>query len=61
MGEFEIRILDKTGATKLVREEFHLSADAAIRSARKEANGMPFEVWSGIIRIYPAEQPPPAR
>ena len=53
--EYEIRILDQNGEATVVLVEYQLTQNAAIRSARKEAQGKPFEVWRGDIRIYPPE------
>jgi hypothetical protein len=52
--EYEIRILDQKGAATLVRVEYQLTDQAAIRSARKDAEGKPFEVWRDDKRIYPS-------
>jgi hypothetical protein len=54
-GEYEIRILDQPGAARMSLVEYHLTDQAAIRSARKEAEGKPFEVWRDDKRIYPSE------
>ena len=47
MQEFEIRILNGAGGAAIVTSEIHLNENSAIRSAKKLANGRPFEVWRG--------------
>jgi hypothetical protein len=62
MHEYEIRILNDNGKTALVAAEIQLSDHAAIRSAKKLANGRKVEVWRGIDCIYSdgsAPAPPP--
>jgi hypothetical protein len=51
MREYEVRILaaDKSPA---VLEIMHLTDNAAIRAAKKIAQGQPFEVWRGPDRIH---------
>ncbi len=50
MHEYEIRIL--SGRSETIIEVMHLSDNAAIRAARKLADGKPFEVWRDLDCIY---------
>ena len=47
MHEYEIRIFQSPGSSVIVTAEVQLADLAAIRSARRLANGRPFEVWRG--------------
>ena len=51
MHEYEIRILQRSGSP-IITAEIQLSDTAAIRSARKMAQGRQFEVWKGPECIF---------
>jgi hypothetical protein len=51
MHEYEIRVLHTEGCPALITSEIQLCDAAAMRSARKMAEGRPFEVWRGLERI----------
>jgi hypothetical protein len=51
MRSYEIRILSE-GNRHTVIEVMHLNDNAAVRSARKIAEGEPFEVWRDLDCIY---------
>jgi len=55
MHEYEIRVLSSGHATVII-EQTHLSDHAAVRSARKFAGDLPFEVWRGLDCIYAPKQ-----
>jgi len=55
MREYEIRVLSSGHATVII-EQTHLSDHAAVRSARKFAGDLPFEVWRGLDCIYAPEK-----
>lgn len=55
MREYEIRVLSSGHATVII-EQTHLSDHAAVRSARKFAGNLPFEVWRGLDCIYAPEK-----
>jgi hypothetical protein len=57
MHEYEIRILQASGSPAIIIGEIQLSDGAAIRSARKLAQGKPFEVWKGLHCIVQSEKP----
>jgi hypothetical protein len=59
MREYEIRILRTDRSTNVVIEVMHLSDHAAIRAAKKFAEGQPFEVWRGLDCVYGAVARPP--
>jgi hypothetical protein len=48
MHEYEIRILQANGLPAILTSEIQFSDFAAIRSARKMADGRLFEVWKGL-------------
>lgn len=48
MHEYEIRILQANGSPAILTCEIQFSDFAAIRSARKMADGRLFEVWRGL-------------
>jgi hypothetical protein len=50
MGEYEIRITD--GNRHTILAVVHLNDHAAIRQAKKLAEGKPCEVWRGMDCIY---------
>jgi hypothetical protein len=52
MHEYEIRVLKPDGSASLIFELVHLSDHAALRAARKLAEGNPFEVWRGLYCVY---------
>lgn len=65
MHEYEIRICNATGQVAIIAAEVQISDHAAVRSARKLAQGRKFEVWRGMDCIYsdnfaPPSQSPPA-
>jgi hypothetical protein len=62
MHEYEIRILKGDGSTGVVMQEIHLSAEAAIKKARRLARERSFEVWSDDRCIYSSDHslPPDA-
>ena len=47
MHEYEIHVLHTEGCPALITSEIQLCDAAAMRSARKMAEGRPFEVWRG--------------
>ena len=51
MQEYEILILS-AGRAIAVIEELHFSDHAAIRSGKKFAGDLPFEVWRGLECIH---------
>jgi hypothetical protein len=51
MQGYEIRILGQ-GHGDIIIEVVHLNDNAAVRSARKMAEGKPFEVWRGLDCVY---------
>ena len=51
MHEYEIRILGSRPADTVL-EVVHLNDHAAVRAARKLAEGRNFEVWRGFDCIY---------
>ena len=53
MYAYEIYILQSKGYPSIITAEIQLSDVAAFRSARKLAQGRPFEVWRGNERLYP--------
>jgi hypothetical protein len=55
--EYEIRILRALGSPALITSEIQMSDGAAIRYARKLAEGKPFEVWKGLECIVQADKP----
>lgn len=55
MHNYEIRILRNNGSTSLAVRHRHLDDNAAIRSARKLAQGARFEVWRGLHCVYGIE------
>jgi hypothetical protein len=65
MKDYEIRICNADGRAAIIAAEAQISDHAAIRSARKLAQGRRCEVWRGMDCIYsdnPAlsSQSPPA-
>ena len=56
MKEYEIPVLS-SGQAIAVMEEFHLSDETAVRSARKFAGDLPLEVWCGIDCIFKTNHP----
>lgn len=52
MHEYEIRVLKADGSTGSISELVQLSDHAALRAARKLAEGNPFEVWRGTYCVY---------
>jgi hypothetical protein len=52
MHEYEIRIFRSPGSAAIISAEIQLNDNAAIRSARKLAEGRTFEVWRGMNCIY---------
>ena len=52
MHEYEIRILKPDHRSSLVIEAMHLHDSAAVRAARKLAEGREFEVWRGLDCVY---------
>lgn len=59
MQEYEIRVLNANGQTALIAAEVQLNDRAAVRSAKKIANGRKCEVWRGMDCIYPDNLAPP--
>ena len=59
MHEYEIRILNEHGKTAIVAAEVQLNDHAAVRSAKKLANGRKTEVWRGKDCIYRDTFAPP--
>jgi hypothetical protein len=55
MTEYEIRILGSDGRPSLFSEWIHVSLNAAIRSAKRMANGATFEIWIDGARIYTSQ------
>jgi hypothetical protein len=51
MRGYEIRILSEENRHTII-EVMHLNDNAAVRSARKMAEGKPFEVWRDLDCIY---------
>jgi hypothetical protein len=51
MQEYEIRIVSE-GNRHTVIEVRHLNDNAAVRSAKKLADGRPFEVWRDLDCVY---------
>ncbi len=65
MHEYEVRICNAGGQTAIIAAEVQLNDHAAVRSARKLAQGRKFEVWRGLDCVYsdnpaPPSQSPPA-
>jgi len=58
MRDYEIRILQETGAMSIIYTETHLSDAGAIKSARRMAHGRQFEVWWGMECITGLAKPP---
>jgi hypothetical protein len=58
MHEYEIRVLT-VGRGDTVIELLHLNDHAAIRAAKKLANGKRFEVWRGLDCVYADATPTP--
>ena len=58
MHEYEIRVFQAKGAPAIITSEVQLSDQAALRSARKMADGRPFEVWRGLECITGLMKPP---
>lgn len=64
MHEYEVRICNADGQTTIIAAEVQLNDHAAVRSARKLAQGRKFEVWRGLDCIYsesparPCQSPP---
>jgi hypothetical protein len=64
MHAYEIRIFNANGRAGIIGAEVQISDHAAVRSARKLAQGRKFEVWRGMDCIYsdnaalPAQSPP---
>ena len=55
MNVYEVRILGETsGKGGIVLQAQYLSDVAAVRAAKKLADGRPFEVWRGIQCVYAA-------
>ena len=52
MHQYEIRFLRKDRSTQTVLEVLHLNDHAAIRQAKKLAEGQPFEVWRELDCVY---------
>jgi hypothetical protein len=52
MHEYEIRVLNVNGQTALIAAGVQLNDHAAVRSAKKLANGRKCEVWRGMDCIY---------
>lgn len=52
MYEYEIHISQAEGSPSLICAEVQLCDQAAIKSARKMAQGRPFEVWRGSDCIF---------
>ena len=52
MHQYEIRVLNEKHAPSLVMLSNHLNANAAVKAARKAANGMAFEVWREDECVY---------
>lgn len=59
MTEYEIRVLGSDGRPSLISEWVHLNLSAAITSAKRMANGAPFEVWTGGACFYAGEHAAP--
>jgi hypothetical protein len=57
MQEYEVRILRVPGSPALITSEIQMSDGAAIRHARKLAEGKPFEVWRGLECIVQSDKP----
>jgi len=57
--EYEIRILQREGASYLITAQIHLSDAAAIQAARRMALGRQFEVWRDMECITGFAAPPP--
>lgn len=52
MREYEVRILRSDLTSAMLIELMHLNDHAAVRAAKKMAEGRPFEVWCGLDCIY---------
>ena len=52
MQQYEIRILKADGSTATILAAVQLNDNAAIRSAKKIADGRLFEVWRGMNCLY---------
>jgi hypothetical protein len=59
MTEYEIRILGGDGRPSLFSEWIHVSLNAAVRSAKRMANGSTFEIWIGGARVYTGKHAAP--
>lgn len=55
MHDYEIRILSPDGFSAIITCEIHLCDSSAIRAAYAMADGLQFEVWRGMDRIYGPE------
>jgi hypothetical protein len=56
VDNYEIRILKTDGSAAIITAEIHYSDEAAIRSGEKISQGMQFEVWRGIDRVFISRQ-----
>ena len=57
MHDYEIRILNPDGSTAIITAEIHLTDASAIRAGHALADGLHFEVWRGMDRIYGTRLP----
>lgn len=61
MHEYEIRILRADHSTATIIEVVHLNDNAAIRAAKKIADGNDFEVWRDLDCVYGRATPTSSR